>query len=865
MPESLRLAINSLRGKSVRTVLACLVVMMAVALVFSASGGMDCLEASFSHNLNRQLGDVTARVVPAFARAHQLLPFSVLAKLRAMADLRAVQGRATAHMPMKHGDHIAYANVVGIQMGPGRTVNRLTVPGGHSLTADPDGILLNGVEAAMLHATVGSMIMLDGRHAASFKLIGIIHRSPVRRFVTFPQAYIRLSQLLKLWPIHGLAQVDVLGAHGIKASMIASQIRRRLGPVAHVQAAGSARHAFSRMRRVIGTLRLGVSIPAAIGAGVLVLGLGLVGLAGRIRELGRLRCIGASTGQILVLVVFEQLVIAAIAIGGGIAIGLFAVWALTHHYPHFFSVFHISIVTLVLAVVVGGFAVVIGSLPPLVTAVRAQPMSAFLIGGRQNHPRRIYILAIVAAILWVLQVVLWIMPSPQWAVWFYLFFGVPMIILAACLACPAAVLMTERLCARPVAWLWGISRQFIAHNWVRSPYLAGAMAASLLAGMAFFVSMRSRGEGLLASWEFPAHFPDAFVFSPFQPISIKQVKAIPTHVKGVRLASALTAFWVHGMIKGRRVRLLFVAVEPKTFAPMLGLKYIGAPAATVEKAIESGQGIVISPQGARALHLSMQDRVVLGTIAGPKTVKVAGIGRSAGIDIAQNYLRVGQIFHKTAALAVLGTLHEAKAWFGVPGCNMVMLNVRKQAKAMQVIVAVKKFLSKSTAPSMLGSILGLGALQLHGTSVRQMKRHLNRFITDVMRALSAAAIGVMLVGAIGAAILIAAAIRQRRYEFGILRAVGATRWQILRLVIAQMSILVIVGIVIGAVLGIYIAFMATRVDHRMVGFDSRFVISWGSILWGALITAGLATALTAGPAMGASRAGIRALVSEGRG
>jgi putative ABC transport system permease protein len=123
----------------------------------------------------------------------------------------------------------------------------------------------------------------------------------------------------------------------------------------------------------------------------------------------------------------------------------------------------------------------------------------------------------------------------------------------------------------------------------------------------------------------------------------------------------------------------------------------------------------------------------------------------------------------------------------------------------------------------------------------------------------------MLVGAIGAAILIAAAIRQRRYEFGILRAVGATRWQILRLVIAQMSILVIVGIVIGAFLGIYIALMATRVDHRMVGFDSRFVISWGSILWGALITAALATAFTVGPAMGASRAGIRALVSEGRG
>ena len=839
--------------------------MMAVALVFSASGGMDSLEASFSRNLNRQLGHTTARVVPAFAAAHQQLPFSVLGKLRTLATVRAVQGRATAHMPIKSGHHITYANVVGIQMGPGRTVNELVPPHGKSLATNPRGILMDGALAGMLHAKLGAAIKLTGQQTRVFRLIGIIHRSPVRRFITFPQAYIRLSQLKTIWPLHGLNRIDILGGHGVKASVVANRIRKRLGPIAHVQVAGSARQAFSRMRRVIRALRLGVSIPAAIGAGMLVLGLGLVGLAGRIRELGRLRCIGASPGQILLMVAFEQTVIAVIAIAGGIGIGLLAVWVLTHRYPHFFSVFHISVGTLIFAIAAGGLAVLIGSLPPLFTAVRAEPMSAFLIAGRQNHPRRTGIPLALAVLLLFAQVALWILPGSQWAVWFYLFFGVPMILLAACLTCPAVALAMERIFARPMAWMWGVSRPFVAHNWVRSPYLAGAMVASLLAGMAFFVSMRSRGEGLLASWEFPAHFPDAFVFSPFEPMSTAQVDAISAHVKGVRRASALTAFWVRGMIKGRKVRLLFVAVQPKTFAPMLGLKYVGAPAAKIEKSMASGRGIVISPQSARALKLSLQSRVVLGTIDGPKTVEVVGIGQSAGVNIAQNYLRVGQVFHKTAALAVLGTLHEAKAWFGIPGCNMVMLDVDKKAQAMPVVISVKKFLSKSAAPSMLGSLLGMGALQLHGTSVRAMKRQLNRVITDVMRALSAAAIGVMLVGSIGAAILIAAAIRQRRYEFGILRAVGATRGQIVRMVIAQMSLLVFAGIVIGAFVGIYIAFMATRVDHRMAGFDSRFIISWESIIVGALITGVLALAFAIGPALGASRAGIRALVGEGRG
>jgi len=864
MPESLRLAISSLRGKPVRAIFSCLAVMMAVALVFSASGGMDCLEASFSHNLNQQLGHTTARVVPAFAAAHQRLPFAILHKLQAIPGVVAIQGRAMAHMPMRFGSHLTYANVVGVQMGPGHTVNPLAPTTGSSLTADPKGILLNGAIAAMLHVTLGDPITLGGRRIATLKVIGIIRRSPVRRFITFPQAYIRLSQLKKIWPVRGLMRIDVLGKRGVKPGLIADRIRQRLGPIAHVQAAGSARRSFSRMRRVIRTLRLGVSIPAALGAGMLVLGLGIVGLYGRIRELGRLRCIGASTGQILILVIFEQLVIALVGIVGGMAIGLLAVRVLTLRYPHFFSVFQISSTTLWLAAAVGGLATFIGSVPPLLVAARTQPMSAFLIVGRQSHPRRAIIPAIVAVILLVLQMILWHVPHSSWAVTFYLFCGVPMILLAACLACPIVVLAVERLFARPIAWVWGVRRQFIAHNWGRSPYLAGAMAASLLAGMAFFVSMRSRGEGLLASWEFPAHFPDAFVFSPFQPISTAEVNAIPTHIKGVRMASALTAFWVHGRVHGKKIRLLFVAVQPKTFAPMLGLRYIGASSANIAKAMDSGKGIVISPQSARALHLTLQSRVELGTIAGPKMVRVDAIGRSAGVNIAQNYLRVGQIFHKTAAMAVLGTLHEAKTWFGIPGCNMVMLSVNKRVKAMPVVLAVKKFLSRSAAPSMLGSILGLGTLQLHGASVRAMKRQLNRVITDVMRALSAAAIGVMLVGAVGAALLIAAAIRQRRYEFGILRAVGASRGQVVRMVIAQMSILILTGIVVGACVGMYIALMATRVDRRMAGFHSLFIISWGAVGTGALIAGGLAIVFAIGPALGASRAGIRALIGEGR-
>ena len=350
MPESLRLAISSLRGKPIRALLSCLAVMMAVALVFCSNGAMDCLEASFTHNLDQRLGRTTARVLPAFAAAHQLLPFSVIPKLLAMRQIKAVQGRATAHMPIQCGNHLTYADVVGIQMAAADSrVNPLPVAEGRPLSSIPNGIVLNGALAAMLGAHVGSTVTLTGKRKGVFILTGIMHRSAVRRFISFPQAYIRLQNLRHIWPIHGLTRVDVRGMHGIKPAEIAALIRHKLGPIARVQAAGTARKAFSRMKRVIRDLRLGVSIPAAIGAGMLVLGLGLVGLAGRIRELGRLRCIGASPVQIFTLVIFEQIIIAAGAIIGGCAVGLAAVRVLTFHYSHFFTVFHISFQTFLFA------------------------------------------------------------------------------------------------------------------------------------------------------------------------------------------------------------------------------------------------------------------------------------------------------------------------------------------------------------------------------------------------------------------------------------------------------------------------------------------------------------------------------------
>ena len=93
---------------------------------------------------------------------------------------------------------------------------------------------------------------------------------------------------------------------------------------------------------------------------------------------------------------------------------------------------------------------------------------------------------------------------------------------------------------------------------------------------------------------------------------------------------------------------------------------------------------------------------------------------------------------------------------------------------------------------------------------------------------------------------------------------GAGRWQMLRMVLAELSLIVLAAIVLGCALGQYLAYMGTLVDHRLSGFDSRYVWAYDAMLFAALV-AGAAT-LAAGiiPAWRAAIVGVRSLLAPGR-
>jgi putative ABC transport system permease protein len=865
MPAALQLAINTLWRKPVKPLLTVLVIAAAVALVMTACGVLSSMKASLRHNLSAVLGQVDARITPITQGADSALPTGILKQAAALHEVQYAAGRAMAFARIRIAGHSEPAHlIVGSYPAAGKIIPPMLSQGG-PLTSPSGQVLLNASLAQRLHAHVGmTAVLLGPAGSQQVRIAGLVQRSAVQRYFSFPSAYVTGQTLTKLtgepprW-----TRIDIKFRHGITDAAGVAALKKTLGPGVKIRSMGKSRKPFAPMQQLLSRLRWLIAIPTALGAGLLILAVFAVGMQERVRFFGQLRCIGAARAQVALTALVESL----LPMGTGIALGLMggvaAAWMLVHHLHHGHFIFHLGYGSVLIAGLAGLLAAGIGVALPVLKAWRVTPMAAVGNIGRSGGSKSLW------PALWVglgalsLQILLWQIPNPIWALWAYVVLGGPLVLLAAAALAPVTVAAMERWLKRPLAWLWQVEPAFFST--AAAPYRAGMMAAALLAAISFFVSMRARGIGLLESWEFPAQFPDAFVFSPITPLSYRRASQIPRHVNGVTGVSALTAFWIPARIgNAGEQQVLFVAVEPQSFLRMLGVHFVQGNQAAALQAMQAGSGVLVAGDALRSLGLAAGKSLEVGTLAGVKRLTVAGVVTSPGVSIAQSFLRVRQAFHQAAAVALIGTLAQAKKYFGINGPNLVMLTLKPSTSGMKAVAGVKAWLTSGGKQSFLGRLLNFQRFALHGTSVRRMKRELDDVITRVMRALSLAALGGMLLAAIAVAAMAAAAVRQRRYEFGILRAVGAGRWQLLRMVLAELSIIVISAIVLGCALGQYLAYMGTLVDHRVSGFDSRYAWAISAMVLAGAVAATATLAAGLIPAWRAAIVGVRSLLAPGR-
>jgi len=145
-----------------------------------------------------------------------------------------------------------------------------------------------------------------------------------------------------------------------------------------------------------------------------------------------------------------------------------------------------------------------------------------------------------------------------------------------------------------------------------------------------------------------------------------------------------------------------------------------------------------------------------------------------------------------------------------------------------------------------------------------VKHAITQAFGQVLLLVSSVAFAAMGVASLGVTNTIMASIRSRRWQFGILRSIGATRSQLLRLVLAEAALLGLVGCGLGLAAGALMSFNARGFSRHTIGYVPPLDVPWNIVWIGTGLVMLIAILASLWPAASVARAEPLRLLQAGR-
>ncbi len=761
------------------------------------------------------------------------------------------------------------------------------------LLADTCGV---GVGDALLVWTT------ESARAFEFEIVGLIERRRIIRF----QKGMALVPLPVLQRINNKQQlitsIDVVLDDPSRENVRATAIKVR-GVAQQVVPNVNVRSAEIRMRQiqmaqdqqafVLGLL----SCVAMLTALVTILSTLSMGMIERIGQLGLLRCCGTTRMQLALLVLFEVLPLGVVSIGLGVPIGLGLTWLTAQLVPDYVGSVTLNRDGLLLAVAAGLATTLVAALLPALAAVRVSPMEAAR--PRARSVGRVVVLAMFAVGVLLLAVQhLQVFPlkgglgplGPLLAwlqlernPWFMYQAGLAVVLLYVgyALAAPLAVWLVGSSAVVVVARLIWVRTRLLQDQVGHAVWRSAGICCGLMVGLSLIVGLVTFNESVTGGWQFPKKFPEAYVWS-FEQMrdDADQIVAEVPGVKNQAVANAVNVYVKERPGLMRHVYLSvtwFLGCDPDTFFDLLKLEFLEGDEASARALLKQGGYVIVAEDFSRSRNKHLGDRIKVWLGQRARDFRIAGVVESPALEVAAGYFQMQSEANVVASGSVLGTNADLKRLFGVRGVRLVVLNfappglppagwppARDSVEGVALPdycyddrLALDHRWERFREQQVLATIRQrLQAPQAFGGSVRELKDEIDREVTRITGLLAAVPTVALIVAALGVANLMTANVASRRKELAILRAVGATRGQILRMVIGEALVLGLLGSALGLGLGVHLAESTTTMVDLMWGYRVDLAMPWMYVFAAVALTISLCLIAGIIPARHASRTDI---------
>ncbi|MEM9559757.1 MAG: FtsX-like permease family protein [Planctomycetota bacterium] len=899
MRAAWRLARSALWTRRSRSALLAAAVTLSTALVAAVACAMGSVNAAVEDQLASQFGTAQARLRPA--GTGKVIPFSVLEQARAWAGVERADGvRQTT-------SSVAFDATL-FEQQQGGAWERVTRPlGSEALltgyAAGDERLLATGLIAGRLPEAPGEIVidaLLAQRMTAAF--IGEHLTRPAIELASVELPHLaqatpdlpervgsdaeadRLNTLVGPRPgdtlrsvrlfgrdirltVVGVSRPPPLGGRPQASALLATVDRlaggeRGLTEIALHLEDGTDAEAFvasergglpagvllqtteritSGIERNLDSNKVGFIIASVLAfmsaAFIIMTGL-TTGLAEQQRSLAVVRAIGATRGQLAIAQLLTGGVTGLTGALLGTPLGVLMAWTLL-------AVFRDSVpgglrlppVTLTVSVLGSVLAGLGGALWPAYRASRLRPIEAMATRASAIS-NRLLVGVGVAGLLGIGAMIAIVGGSDdgQFVFWGYATIGLPAMFIGYFLVSVPAAVLCGVLLGPVISRVLGLPRGLLTRVIRATPFRHGFTAGAMMAGLALMVSIWTNGGSVMRDWLGRIEFPDAFVSGlALSPEAQARVDALPF----VNATAAITLHPVEvdffGVRALQQYKTTFVAFEPAPFMEMAALTFVEGDEDTARARLEAGGAVIVAREFRVAQGLGLGDTFICRGADGVEhEFEIVGVVTSPGLELVSKFFNIGDEFIDQALHAVFGSRKDLRERFGSDAIQLIQVDLADDADDAEAIATIRREL--------------FGAGILDAGSGRQIKQQILTFVGGSLVVFSAVAVGSMLVACFGVANLIVAGIHARRYELGVLRAIGGSRGLLVRLVAGEAIVIALAACVVGTCMGVQAAWAGQRLYETLIGIgDLRLVPPIDAILWGCVFVLSL-TLLAAAPA-----------------